>query len=186
MTTNNISSTSKDGELPYIGPDQPSNLSAQEVSRRAAQLGIATGSRSTLPFAALAWTSKNSPAPLKAITGLAFVGEVLADKLPTTPGRLALMPLIGRVAFGAAAGALLGQRYKQPVGPAALRGALGAIVGSVAGYSYRVLASQLTGTPDIVWALLEDTVAVNLALRATESKITSNLSNIANSLKATS
>ncbi len=185
MTTNNISSINN-GELPYIGPDQPSDLSAEEVYRRAAQLGIVAGFRSSLPFAALAWTSKNSSTPLKAITGLAYIGEVIGDKLPNTPSRLSPGPLIGRIAFGATAGALLSQRYNQPVWPAALRGAIGGVIGSLVGNSYRTLATQLTGTPDFIWALLEDTVAVNLALRTTESKIIDNLDNITSNLTATS
>ena len=186
MTTNNISSINNDGELPYIGPDQPSDLSAEEVYQRAAQLGIVAGFRSSLPFAALAWTSKNSSTPLKAITGLAFIGEVIGDKLPNTPSRLSLGPFIGRIAFGAVAGALLSQRYNQPAGPAALRGAIGGVIGSLLGNSYRTLATQLTGTPDFIWALLEDAVAINLALRTTESKIIDNLDNLTNNLTAPS
>jgi uncharacterized membrane protein len=186
MTTNNILPFNNDGELPSIGPDQPSNLSAEELYRRAAQLGIVAGFRSSLPFAALAWTSKNSPSWLKAATGLAYIGEVIADKLPATPSRLSPGPFVGRIAFGAVAGALLGQRYNQPLGPAAVRGAIGAVVGSIAGNSYRTLATQLTGTPDFIWALLEDTVAVNLALRTTEAKVVENLDNIASSITATS
>jgi uncharacterized membrane protein len=184
--TNNISFIHNNGELPYIGPDHPSNLSTEEVYRRAAQLGIAAGFRSSLPFAALAWTSKNSSSPLKAVTGLAFIGEVIADKLPNTPSRLSLGPLMGRIAFGAVAGAFLSQRYEKPVAPAMLRGALGALFGSFVGNNYRTLLTQLTGTPDFIWALLEDAAAVNLALRTTEAKVVENLDNIASSLTATS
>ncbi len=133
-------------------------------------LGFVTGLRSMLPLALLAWTSnttdENSITPQKALSGLAAVGEIIGDKLPATPSRLSAGPLIGRLAIGATAGALLSRRFNQSPVQGAIRGAIGAALGSLAGYGYRTFASQLTDVPDVVWALIEDGAALGLGTLA--------------------
>jgi uncharacterized membrane protein len=92
------------------------------------------------------------------VFSLFAIGELIADKLPFIPGRTQAGPLIVRIVFGAMCGAAMAiSGIASPV-LAAVFGAVGAVVGSFAGYTYRTrLAARV---PDLVLALLEDLVAV--------------------------
>ncbi len=137
-----------------------------DAHRRASWLGFVTGLRSMTPSALLAWTSDRPSTALKAFTGFLAVGEFVGDKLPMTPSRLNEGPFLGRIAFGALAGALVSRRFHQAPLQGAIRGAIGAAVGTVVGSSYRSLAAQGLGIPDVVAALVEDSVALTVGLRA--------------------
>ena len=110
-------------------------------------LGVATGLRSQLGLAVLAWSEPAGPGDPRVLRGLrsrpgrlavgaAAAGELVMDKLPQTPSRLAV------------GGAL---------------GAAGAAAGSYAGAAYRTALPARTRTPDLPWALGEDAVAASLA-----------------------
>ncbi len=149
---------------------------ARDIYARAWQLGIVAGLRSVMPLALLVWTKEpaendgpGSPA-LKYVTGLAALGEVIADKLPVIPNRLRPGSLTGRLALGALAGALFSRRYQQPALPGAINGALGAGLGALAGFTARFILSDLTGLPDTLWAGLEDAIALRLGLHALNRK----------------
>jgi uncharacterized membrane protein len=118
------------------------------------------------PPALLAWTSDEPSAILKVITGFLAVGELIGDKLPMTPSRLNEGPFLGRIALGALAGALVSRRFHQAPLQGAIRGVIGAAVGTIVGNSYRSLAAQGLGIPDVVAALGEDAVAITIGLRA--------------------
>ncbi len=137
-----------------------------DAYRRASWLGFVTGLRSMTPGALLAWTSDKPSIVLEGITGFLAVGEFIGDKLPMTPSRLAPGPFLGRIAFGALAGALVSRRFHQAPLQGAIRGAIGAVVGSVVGSSYRSLATQGLDIPDVVAALAEDSIAITVGLRA--------------------
>ena len=80
---------------------------AQQVALRGAALGVVSGGRSTAGLTAIVNSQQpgdaEARAPLglltgpqsKKVAGAMMVGEFLADKLPSTPSRLAL-PKIGR------------------------------------------------------------------------------------------
>lgn len=89
------------------------------------------------------------------------VGELIGDKLPITPSRTALPPLLGRAASGALAGATLFTSEKRRATAGAALGAASALAGAYAGERLRALAAEKTGAPDPIVALLED-VAVLL------------------------
>ncbi len=118
---------------------------------------VATGNLDNLedtPFAALG----SSKVP-QALTVLE-VGEIVGDKLPVTPSRTSLLPLLGRAASGALVGATLfasGERH--PVAGAIL-GAASAVAAAFAGEYLRAYAVEKTGVPDIVAALLEDGIVL--------------------------
>ena len=145
---------------------------------RVAQLGAVGGMRSQLPFALLALAANRgefasgAAPPLgllrspKALAGfgLAAAGELVGDKLPRTPSRLAPGPLAGRIAFGAAVGAAVAREADWSTGPAAGLGAAGAALGAFAGYHLRANAGRATGLPDPVWAVVEDVLAVTLGV----------------------
>jgi uncharacterized membrane protein len=63
-------------------------------------------------------------------------------------------------------GALLSKRYRQSALQGALRGIMGATLGSFAGYFYRITAANITSIPDAIWAAIEDGVALLIGARA--------------------
>ncbi len=100
-----------------------------------------------------------NPVSLVVFTLLA-VGELIGDKLPQTPSRLSLFPLLARALFGALCGSALALAASVPVAEGAIAGLVGALLGAYAGYSLRRLLTTRTGLPDLAVALLEDAVAI--------------------------
>jgi uncharacterized membrane protein len=153
----------------------------REVRRglgRAVVLGVVTGMRTQLPLALLAAqakrgrfaadsapppTSLHSSAALPLLT-ISAAGEMVVDKLPIAPSRLAPGPLFGRFLFGGLAGALVARGAGQRILTGAVLGAGGAGVGAFAGYHVRVWLGETTGLPDPIWGALEDTLALALGL----------------------
>ena len=146
-------------------------------------LGVVAGMRSQVPGAILAWRRSRGELPHDVagpggllrrrttlpLTLLAAVGEMVGDKLPTTPGRLEDGPFLGRVTLGAGAGSGVAAAFGRSRIAGALLGAAGAGAGSVAAYRLRVAAARQTDVPDTAWGLLEDALAVALALLATRA-----------------
>ena len=130
-------------------------------------LGIVTGLRSMLGLALLSWIAP--PAPwiasiwARIILALAAVGELVADKLPKTPSRLAPGPLTGRVVIGAVIGGLLTNQVHAAVWLGAIVGAVGALAGSFGGNKIRGALGRKTGAKDLWFALGEDVLAIALA-----------------------
>jgi uncharacterized membrane protein len=134
-------------------------------------IGIVAGLRSfTAPAAVsvgawLKWFSlENSPLHFMAsgITAAIFcvlaVGELIMDKLPSTPNRTAPGPLIARIVFGALAGATLSVGGGQSLAIGAVLGAIGSLVGAFGGFQVRMrLMKMMSGN---VAAIMEDVVAV--------------------------
>jgi uncharacterized membrane protein len=141
-------------------------------------LGIVTGLRSQLGVAVLAWSEPASArdtralrllrsTPGRTVAGLAAAGEVVMDKLPSTPSRLQPMVLGARLATGGAVGALAaGSVDRRTLGLAAALGVAGAAAGSYAGAAYRKALPARTHTPDLPWAVTEDAIAAGLAATA--------------------
>lgn len=148
-----------------------------QIVVRAAALGVATGGRSTAGVAALAAMTPAAVGrgrqPLAALTGdratrvaaLLLLGELVADKLPSTPSRLTPPVLLVRLAAGGLAAVALAQREgASPVLPAVL-GAAGAAAGSVLGLRYREAAARRGAA--LPAALVEDAVVLGIASAAT-------------------
>ncbi|NIJ05906.1 DUF4126 family protein [Frigoribacterium faeni] len=142
---------------------------------RAALLGVLSGARSATPFAGLAlardsrtvigswqeWALFRSPIG-RVIAVAAGAGELVGDKLPSTPSRVAGGALFGRIAAGAVVGLAMGttQLRADRRLQGALVGAAGALVGSFAGYLGRKAVVERTGLPDLAVALVEDALTV--------------------------
>jgi len=138
---------------------------------RAAALGAASGSRSTAGVTAVALASRRGDAGRvasglgstagTAVSGVLALGELVSDKLPATPSRLAPPALGGRVLLGGTAAAAEARRDgHDPVLPALI--AAGVAVGAaVLGNRLRGVAAQRFGS-DKPGAFLEDGLAALL------------------------
>ncbi len=141
-------------------------------------LGVTAGMRSQLPLALLAVKAERTqmagslPPPLHLLhhrgvvigLGLSAVGEMVVDKSPMVPSRLGPGPLLGRLGFGAVAGGVLARGAGNRVWIGGMLGAIGALSGSLAGYTARVEGHKATGLSDMSLAVLEDLAAVAIGL----------------------
>ena len=94
------------------------------------------------------------------IFSLLAIGELIGDKLPKTPSRLDVFPLIARSISGALSGAALAATAGATLAVGAVAGIAGALAGAFAGYSVRRALTARAGLPDLPVALLEDLVAI--------------------------
>jgi uncharacterized membrane protein len=158
-------------------------MSNKHTAARALVLGIMTGGRAATPMAALAlhhddpalkgswqqWPMFRSPIGRGALVAAA-IGELVGDKLPMTPSRVALGGLVGRVGAGALIGLAVGTTGPKNRGlESAILGGVGALLGSFAGFLARKAAGSLTGLPDPVVALAEDATVIGGTVRALRS-----------------
>jgi uncharacterized membrane protein len=140
------------------------------VLARAAALGAASGCRSSAGLTAVALTSARTDPGLagrlasgtgRAVTVSMAAGELVVDKLPSTPSRLGPPSLAARTLFGGSSAAVVARRDgHDPVLPA-LVGALGAVGMSVLGTRLRGSGSRWLGT-DLPGAFAEDGLAALL------------------------
>ena len=138
-------------------------------------IGVTTGLRALAPLAIVSWAAHLGWLHLEN-TSLAFLGarvtswiltllalgELVTDKLPTTPSRKIPMQFGARIVTGALSGAALAA----PAGAwitGMVAGIIGAIVGTLAGAELRGRLSRLVGN-DLPIALLEDVIAIGGAL----------------------
>ena len=97
-----------------------------------------------------------------AVFSVLAIGELVADKLPTTPKRTAFAPLTARIMTGALCGACLCASKGQLLVVGVFLGGIGGIVGAFVGYNVRRrLDLRVKG---LAIAVCEDVVAVGLAL----------------------
>jgi uncharacterized membrane protein len=150
---------------------EPARPPAPRVLLRAAALGAASGSRSTVGIAALAATSTADDRGAvvsrlggttgTTLSGLSAAGELVGDKLPGTPTRTGLPALIPRAAAGAvAAGAAAGRDGHDPAAPAVV-GLVSAVGTAFLAVRARGWAAERFGS-DRPGALTEDALAALL------------------------
>lgn len=156
---------------PRVGP--PGGAAVDLL--RAFALGAASGARSASGLAAVALTSSTrDPGPLAprlggragtAIVALLAAGELVVDKLPVTPSRLAAPALVSRLALGASSALAVAQREGRPTAVPAVAGAAGAVAAAVLGARWRAFAARRFGS-DLPGALLEDAATALLGWAA--------------------
>ena len=131
-------------------------------------LGAASGARSQLGVATVVARSDPSLPPIfrqpwtRRLLVAAAAGELVADKLPSTPSRLEPAGIAGRLAMGALAASLFAQTRRAPWLPAAAIGALTAVVAAKFGHDVR--AQLAHHAPDPAVAAGEDALALGLAV----------------------
>jgi uncharacterized membrane protein len=134
-------------------------------------IGIIGGLRAMMAPAAASWVAYSGVLDLSgswlAFMGYRFtpwifsvlaVGELIADKLPTTPSRKVPVQFGTRVLLGALAGATIGTNAGSWI-VGAILGAIGAVVGTLGGATIRARLAASFGK-DRPAALLEDAVAI--------------------------
>jgi uncharacterized membrane protein len=140
-------------------------------------LGICAGMRSLVAPTALAWAAQfalpgientifwffASPITAYVLAALACA-ELVGDKLPFTPSRLAAAPLITRFVMGTICGSALFAATYQSMIVGGIAGAIGAGAGAYAGYHIRRTLVTKGKIPDFVVALVEDAVAIGGAI----------------------
>lgn len=136
-------------------------------------IGAIAGLRSFTAPAAVSWAAyartlalrhsglKFLKSPVSRNIALALAaGELIADKLPSTPNRTNPGPLAARIVSGALCGAAIYSSGKQPIAIGALLGGVGAVAGSFAGYDVRRRLGRQIAVPDAALALFEDVLAI--------------------------
>lgn len=140
-------------------------------------LGVFAGLRSLTPPAAVAWAAHMNWIDLQRsalrfmgspitviILALLAIGELVIDKLPTTPSRKALFPFLGRILTGGFSGGVMCAGADRSPVLGAMLGAVGGLIGTLVGYEVRTRSVKALKVPDFVVALAEDVVAVGGSL----------------------
>ena len=143
----------------------------------ASAIGFVAGLRSMTAPAVVAWAAylgwidvQGSPLAFMgsimavAIFSLFAIGELIGDKLPIIPKRTDLMPLLARIVTGALCGASLYLATHHSLGAGALIGGIAAVIGAFAGYHLRAKLVNGLHIKDVLVALVEDLLAIGLAL----------------------
>jgi uncharacterized membrane protein len=138
-------------------------------------IGVVAGLRAMTPPAAVSWAARLgwldlTASPL-AFLGYAFtpwimtvlaLGELVGDKLPTTPSRKLPAPFGGRILSGGLCGGAIGAAHGALL-IGAVAGALGGVIGTLGGHAFRARLAQAVGR-DLPAALIEDAIAVGGAV----------------------
>lgn len=88
------------------------------------------------------------------------LGELILDKLPRTPSRIAFMPLFGRALAGGFSGASLAASKRRSVYIGAMAGTFAALGAAYAGYHLRRFINKKLHVPDALVAVIEDAAVV--------------------------
>jgi uncharacterized membrane protein len=91
---------------------------------------------------------------------LLALGELITDKLPKTPARTSPPQLIARILLGGFAGAALSVGAGGTLITGTLAGAVGAVIGTFAGYHMRHALVTQVKLPDFPVAVMEDLLAI--------------------------
>lgn len=148
--------------------------SRDNVWGRAALLGALSGLRSTAGLVGLSYGGAYGDLPGLRITRFGFlasrggvigtiaalVGELVVDKLPQTPARIKLQPLVGRAMLGGIAGAAVCAANDESLPSGFVVGAVAALGTSYAGYFARRALTHIYGLPDLPVALGEDALVL--------------------------
>jgi uncharacterized membrane protein len=152
---------------PQRGAGNPSPAPVAAMLGRAGALGAATGLRSTVALAALVVRRNDGlPAALghpaaQAAAAIASAGELVADKLPTTPSRLSPRGLASRLIAASLAAAVLARGGARSPVLAVVIAAVAALAAAKLGHDTRLGLDRRF--PDPVVALAEDGLAIGLA-----------------------
>src|SRR4029077_17430938 len=132
-------------------------------------IGIVAGLRSLTAPAVVAWGAHlgwlnlhGSPLAFMgsttavAVFSLVAIGELVADKLPNTPKRTAIVGLLARIAMGGLCGACLCAAAGKSLFAGGLLGGTGGVIGAFSGYEIRRSLVNSLNIKDLFVAVCED------------------------------
>lgn len=138
-------------------------------------IGVFAGLRALTPAAATSWSASfgwlNLQDTWLAFLGFAYtpyilsilaIGELITDKLPTTPSRKMPMAFGARIAIGALCGGAIGTTGGSLIG-GLVAGVIGAVAGTLGGAELRGRLARAIGK-DLPAALIEDAIAIGGAI----------------------
>jgi uncharacterized membrane protein len=146
---------------------EPERTTSRDAAVGSVLLGAATGLRSQLGLASLVARSDPSLPSIfrrpwtRWLLAAAAASELVVDKLPGTPSRLAPAGLTGRLVLGALTASLFAQTRQARWLPAAAIGASSAAVAAKVGHDARAVVAK--HVPDPAVAVVEDALAFGLA-----------------------
>jgi uncharacterized membrane protein len=142
-------------------------------------LGMMTGLRTMTPMAAVcwfaylgllpvdgSWASWTIKLPVAIVFTVLAAGELIGDKLPQTPNRTSIGPLVARLVFGGLVGAICATGVTGSPFEGILLGVIGSLVGAFLGYQVRKRLVEWSQRPDWNIALIEDITAVVVSIVA--------------------
>jgi len=148
-------------------------MDSSQVLLLAFLIGVIAGLRTMTAPAVVAWAAHrhwlnldNSALAIMgstavvAIFTLLALGELVFDKLPSTPNRTGLLGLTGRSLLGGLSGAAVAASGAQSIALGVVLGLTGALVSAYTGYEVRKRLVKALKVPDFVIALVEDLVAI--------------------------
>ena len=152
------------------------NRSAGSAYRRAISLGALAGMRAGSAPALLAYSATDghnrklsgtlfASRQIAILLELMAAGELVVDKLPVAPDRIAPLSLLARAGSGALAGATAFGEKDQPRALGAMVGALAAITMAHLSFHARRILGQKLNLPDVVIAVAEDTLVATAGAR---------------------
>jgi uncharacterized membrane protein len=140
-------------------------------------IGVLVGLRCLTPPAVLAWAATLgwigfATGPLHFLANkivvvaltLAALGELIGDKLPSSPSRTAPLGLYARIVLGAFSGGCIAMAGSLSFWLGAPLGLIGGLLGCFGGFQMRTRTVKALKCPDFVIALLEDAVAIGGSL----------------------
>lgn len=121
-------------------------------------LAGASGARSMIGMAAVACATESR---FTRVAGVAAAGELIGDKLPSTPNRTDLGPIVGRAVAGAIIGAAIANDLGKDRARYAIAGAAIAFISAHLSFRFRRGLSRRVAP--VAAALIEDTVILAVA-----------------------
>jgi uncharacterized membrane protein len=142
-------------------------------------LGLATGLRTMTPIAVICWYAYVGYLPVDAtwatwtarlsvaiVFTVLAIGELIGDKLPKTPNRIAPIPLLARLIFGGLCGSISATAMSGPGIEGVMLGVLGALLGAFGGFMVRRHLVERLECADWNVAVCEDATAILFAIFA--------------------
>ncbi len=142
-------------------------------------LGLATGMRAMTPIAICCWFAHLGLLPVHdtwaawiaspisvGVFSVAALAEFVGDKLPQTPARIKPLGLISRLVFAGLVGSIIATSLQNSTLTGVLLAVIGALLGTFGGYLARRDLVRFKRCRDWPVALLEDFLAVLIAVFA--------------------
>lgn len=129
-------------------------MTAPAVVAFAARFGELSLAGTSLAWMGYAWTPW--------IFGIAALGELVTDQLPSTPSRKVPPQFGARIIMGGLSGACIGAAHQSLI-VGLVAGAIGAVIGTLGGATARAKMAAAFRS-DVPAALIEDVIAIALAL----------------------